>query len=107
MRYSEFQTDILSLAYRIFRENGLVKSQADFSLRILGRAPAYFSSMMARKRVPSTQVMRQLRDETQVALAGFLANPHLGQPYAVKVNEAHERLSALAQMLEVNLRVPN
>ena len=107
MRHEEFHTDILKLAFTIYRDYGLARSQSDFSTRILGMRPAYLSSMTARGRKPSWTVLARLRDNVAEQLTQFLINPHLGQPYAAHVNLAHRRLQVLDSIIQINLNIPN
>lgn len=51
MRYAEITPRVLERAYWTYRTVGFVQNQVEFSTRILGRRPAYYSCMVSRGRM--------------------------------------------------------
>ena len=103
MRYSEITPRVLERAYWTYRPIGFVQNQVEFSTRILGRRPAYYSCMVSRGRTPSPRVLRQLRETTKTIMASFLGNPHFGKRYANHLNTAYGDLEALVHILNDTL----
>ena len=107
MRYAEYTaSNILQDAFHLYRRNNLVRSQAAFSRRVLGRRPSYYSCMVARGRRPSLRVLETLQSVTKTIMATFLGNPHLGKPYAENLNRAYEELGQLVEQISVELSFP-
>ena len=107
MRYNEYDTSsILQDAFHVYRRNNLVRSQAVFSRRILGRRPSYYSCMVSRGRRPSPIVLDTLQSVTKTILATFLGNPHFGKPYAMNLNQAYEELQQLVGRISIELLLP-
>lgn len=106
MRYTEITPRVLERAYWIYRGIGFVQSQTEFSTRILGRRPAYYSCMISRGRRPSRRILTQLRDVTKTIMASFLGNPHFGKRYADNLNTAYGDLESLVRMLNTALGLP-
>ncbi len=107
MRYAEYTaSSILQDAFHLYRRNNLVRSQAAFSRRVLGRRPSYYSCMVARGRRPSLRVLETLQLVTKTIIATFLDNPHLGKPYAENLNRAYEEPGQLVERISIELSFP-
>lgn len=96
---------LLELAFRIYFEEGLVKSQQEFSTRILGMGPSYFSCMRARKRTPASAVLERLLKQTRLFLVSCERNPYFGKTYSIRLNQTYDRLDGLADTLEDELLI--
>lgn len=99
------QIQLLHEAYGCYRDNNLISSQKAFSVRILGQAPSYYSSMGARNRTPSRSVIKALLGTTMTIMAALRENPNFGKPYAQNLNSAHSELAALAQRLSAHVEL--
>ncbi|SDH23653.1 DUF6626 family protein [Pelagibacterium luteolum] len=55
--------DVLEQAYALAGQLGLVHSKAEFSERMLGKGASYLSSMSARQRYPSKDVLLTLESK--------------------------------------------
>ena len=93
----------LETAYLVFLNAKIINSQAEFSTRILGMKPSYYSCMKARGRIPTRGVLERLLNHTKQLLASFEDNPHLGKSHAFHLNQAHQRLTKLAGRIEEEL----
>ena len=94
---------LLHTAFRIYFEEGMVKSQQEFSTSILGKAPSYFSSMTARQRTPKRAVLERLLNQTRLFLFSCRDNPYIGKLHSVRLTQTHERLDGLANTIESEL----
>ena len=104
MRYHDYNSsNLLQDAFSVYRSNNLVRSQAAFSHRILGRKSSYYSSMIARNRRPSQRVLETLMNVTKTIMATFLGNPHFGKLYAENLNRAYEELQKLVERISVEI----
>lgn len=105
MREYEYQgPPVLGIAYKALFSGGFVDNQKEFSTKVLGKAPSYYSCMMARRRSPTLLVIRRLRDFVQNILQGFVGNPHLGTDYAVDLNTTHKNLVRVLRIIEGELK---
>ena len=94
---------VLEIAYRVYSEEGIVRSQLEFSTSVLGKGPSYLSCMKARCRTPTRAMLERLLRHTRLFLFSCKRNPHLGKPHAHHLNKAHRRLEALANTIEEEL----
>ena len=99
MRYAEITPRLLERAYWTYRRAGIVSSQTEFSTKILGRRPAYYSCMVTRLRSPSRRVLTQLRETTKTIMGTFLGNPHFGTAYSTNLNAAYADYEALIRLI--------
>lgn len=97
------ETEILDIAYKVFRSCKLTANQQDFSVNILGKAPSYLSCMRARGRSPDISIFYRLLENTKLFRDGIELNQHFGNEYAENLNTAHRRLQALVNTLEEEL----
>lgn len=84
MRESEYKTvekirtkqdpSVLEMAYAVFFNEGIVRSQQEFSTEILGMAPSYYSSMVARDRQPTKVVLYRVL--AQICIHDFPGSVH-------------------------------
>lgn len=54
--------EFLERVYEQLHEAGIVRSKGDFSKRLLGKSPSYLTSMRAKQRVISSEVVMGLGD---------------------------------------------
>lgn len=62
---------VVTSAYEMLRNEGLVRSKAEFSAQWLMQGESYLSSSQARDRRPSRQVLEQLASRLRTTLKGL------------------------------------
>lgn len=92
----EIEETILQMAFRIFLQEKIVRTQQEFSTLILDMKPSYYSCMRARKREASYAVLKKLLRQIRLFLFSCKRNPYFGEPRAKRLNRTHDRLDALA-----------
>lgn len=75
--------EFIELIYGQLHEAGIIRSKGEFSERLLGKSPSYLTSMRAKQRVISSEVIMGLGDNLMAELADLGSEP------------AHAEISAL------------
>lgn len=92
--------ELLELAYTVFSEAKIIKSQGEFSRTVLRMKPSYYSCMRARNRSPNTYIFERILHVARFYHRGIELNKHFNKPHAVSLNKAHTRLEALINTIE-------
>lgn len=95
--------NVLSDAYTAMRALGLVKTKAEFSQRILGMGASYLTSMEAKEREPSDEMLARTMKNLESCRQSYLGNGHLGHPHAPALNAQFERMTALRDLIDAHL----
>ena len=91
---------LVNLAYRTYVELKLITDKQQFSIRVLGKSHSYLSCMKSRQRTPTQPVLFRLLRDVRIQRDMIKANPHLGKPYAVMLNQAFNKLDSLVGIIE-------
>jgi hypothetical protein len=67
--------EFLETIYGQLREAGIVRSKGEFSERLLGKSPSYLTSMRAKQRVISSEVMMGLADNLMAEITEVSSDP--------------------------------
>lgn len=67
--------EFLELVYGQLHEAGVVRSKGEFSKRLLGKSPSYLTSMRAKQRVISSDVVVGLGDNLMADIAELSSDP--------------------------------
>jgi len=87
--------ELLEQVYGQLREAGLVRSKGDFSKRLLGKSPSYLTSMRAKQRVVSSDVIMVLGDAIIAEIRELGSDPA----------HAEDRAALRRAMVQVNLHL--
>ena len=87
--------ELLEQVYGQLREAGLVRSKGDFSKRLLGKSPSYLTSMRAKQRVVSSDVIVVLGDAIMAEIRELGSDPA----------HAEDRATLRRAMVQVNLHL--
>ncbi|KKB76496.1 hypothetical protein VW35_17010 [Devosia soli] len=71
--------EFLEVIYEQLHEAGIIRSKGEFSERLLGKSPSYLTSMRARKRVISGEVIMGLGDRLMAEIAELGSDPSHAQ----------------------------
>lgn len=91
-----FLAEVCTLMQRF----GLIGTQAQFSVQMLGKQPSYMSAMKARHLTPSASVLNVLSSRIAQRVSQFESNAHLGKDYAVLLNASYTRLKSIQNLVE-------
>lgn len=97
--------DVLEQAFRLSQLLGLSKSKAEFSERLLDKGPSYLSSMSARDRCPSIDVLHTLESKLLALLAAHNGTTQYGMEYAPITTVFHARLLRVYEFVRAARRV--
>lgn len=75
--------EFLELIYGQLYEAGIIRSKGEFSQRLLGKSPSYLTSMRAKQRVISSEVIVVLGDNLMAEINKFGSDPVDTEIYAV------------------------
>lgn len=92
--------DVLEQAYALAGQLGLVHSKAEFSERMLGKGASYLSSMSARQRCPSKDVLLTLESKFLALLVAQNGSTHCGMPYAPLTTQFYGRLQRVYEFVK-------
>lgn len=92
--------DVLEQAYVLAGQLGLVRSKAEFSERLLGRGASYLSSMSARDRCPSRDVLLTLESKLLTLLAAHNGATQYGMDYAPITTQFYARLQRVYEFVK-------
>lgn len=67
--------EFLEIVYRQLHEAGIVRSKGEFSERLLGKSPSYLTSMRAKQRVISGEIIMGLGDNLMAEIAELGSDP--------------------------------
>jgi len=67
--------EFLELIYGQLHEAGIVRSKGEFSERLLGKSPSYLTSMRAKQRVISSDVIMGLGDNLMAEIGDLGSDP--------------------------------
>ena len=67
--------ELLELLYGQLHEAGIIRSKSEFSERLLGKSPSYLTSMRAKQRVISGEVIIGLGDNLMAEIAELGSDP--------------------------------
>ncbi|WEJ32835.1 DUF6626 family protein [Devosia sp. SD17-2] len=67
--------EFLELLYGQLHEAGIIRSKSEFSERLLGKSPSYLTSMRAKQRVVSSEVIMVLGDNLVAEIADLATDP--------------------------------
>lgn len=67
--------ELLELIYGQFHKAGIIRSKGEFSERLLGKSPSYLTSMRAKQRVISGEVIMRLGDNLMAEIAELGSDP--------------------------------
>jgi len=67
--------ELLEQVYEQLHEAGIIRSKGQFSERLLGKSPSYLTSMRARQRVVSSDVVMGLGDNLMAEIDEFGSDP--------------------------------
>ena len=75
--------EFLELIYGQLYEAGITRSKGEFSERLLGKSPSYLTSMRAKQRAISSEVIVDLGDNLMAEINSFGSDPADAEIYAV------------------------
>jgi hypothetical protein len=67
--------ELLEIIYGQLHEAGIIRSKGEFSERLLGKSPSYLTSMRAKQRVISSEVIMGLGDNLIAEIAELGSDP--------------------------------
>ena len=75
--------EFLEIIYGQLHEAGIIRSKGEFSKRLLGKSPSYLTSMRAKQRVISGEVIMELGVNLMAEIAGTISDPANAEIHAV------------------------
>lgn len=92
--------DVLEQGYVLAQQLGLVRSKAEFSEKLLEKGSSYLSSMSARDRCPSRDVVLTLENKLLALLVAHNGTTHYGMNPAPITTQFYARLQRVYEFIK-------